>query len=123
MVKPLGIVTMLILLVVSGPTLADNRELFTRHIDVWGVTSSGNLYLETKRGEKYKIPISHCPYVRSQRDYQYTPIELVHSFEEASISFTDRKISDNGKITFFDRKSGEKIACRLGKPDEMVAVL
>ena len=113
MVKPIGIVAMLVLLV-SRPALAS--DLFTRHIDLWGVTNAGALYLETVKGEKYRVPIKYCPVVKTNKQYQFTPVELVRSFENANIWFRERVVSEHGRITFHDRNTREQISCVLGTP-------
>lgn len=117
MVKPLGIVAMLILLV-SGPALArDNDELFTKQIDLWGVTTTGSLYLKTHSGQEYSIPIKHCPVVNTRKNYQFTPIEVVAEFDQAGVWFKGRAVSEQGRVTFYNRHSKrEKVSCILGEP-------
>ena len=114
MVKPMGVVAMLILLA-SGPALA-NERLLVKQIDVWGVTTTGGLYLETKRGDKYFAPIKHCPVVRSNRQYQFTPVELVTSFNNSSVSIRGKRVAENKYVTFNDRNGNESISCLLGNP-------
>ena len=60
MAKPLGIVAMLTLLISSGTALAGEKP-FTKHLELWGVTNSGKLYLETKQGDQYITEFQHCP--------------------------------------------------------------
>ena len=116
MAKPLGIVAMLTLLATSGTALASDSDLLTRQIDLWGVTNTGALYLETKQGERYSVPIKHCPAVRSNKEYTFTPVELVHTFEDANVWFRGRRVLDDARITFHDRNSREQISCVLGTP-------
>lgn len=117
MVKPLGIVAMLILLV-SGPALArDTDEVFTKQIDLWGVTTTGSLYLKTHSGQEYSIPIKHCPVVNTRKQYQFTPIEIVSEFNQAGVWFRGRAVADQGRVTFYNRNSKrERVSCILGEP-------
>lgn len=50
MVKPMGVVAMLTLLA-AGPAMANDR-INVREVKKWGLTTSGELYMETQRGEK-----------------------------------------------------------------------
>ena len=50
MVKPMGVVAVLTLLA-AGPAMANDR-VNVREVKVWGLTNSGELYMETQRGER-----------------------------------------------------------------------
>lgn len=93
MAKPLGIVAMLVLLVASGTASAGDRFV-TKNLKLWGVTDSGNLYFETKRGEKYIAEIEHCP-VNTLKEVSHSPIEDLKNMDNPRAWFdTDYWFTD-----------------------------
>lgn len=78
MAKPIGVVAMLILLA-SGPAMAGERP-FTKNLEFWGVTNTGKLYLETKRGEQYTAEFKNCP-VNTLRKPYHSPASAIKSME------------------------------------------
>lgn len=94
MVKPIGVVAMLILLA-SGPALA-GEKLFTKNIQFWGVTNTGNIYLETKRGEQYIASIKHCP-INTLKNTHHSPAVAIENMRNPRAWFdNDHWFDDTG---------------------------
>lgn len=103
MVKPIGVVAMLILLT-SGPALA-GEKVFTKHINVWAVSENGNLYLETKRGERYKAEMQECS------------TSTIQDFENPNLSIHGRFVRESKTVAVYDAgsKRSENVRCKLGQ--------
>ena len=118
MVKPLGIVAMLTLLV-SGPAMA-SEKIFTKQIDVWGVTNSGHLYLQTKSGDKYTAPIQHCPVLRTRNESIQNAVEFARDLDNVNLHMNSRIVTDDKRFTLYSRERGSRgmrdsvARCQLG---------
>ena len=108
MAKPLGIVAMLVLLSTSGTALA-SEKIFTKRIDIWAVTNTGNLYLETKAGEKYIAPMHNCS------------TSIIKNFEEPNLHMGGRFVRPGKIINVYDAgtKRGENVRCKLGEVSKL----
>lgn len=120
MVKPLGIVAMLTLLA-SGPAMA-SEKLFTKQINTWGITTHGNLYLETKKGDKYIGNIQHCPVIKTPHTYEntnFSPAMIVAEMSKPHLRLEGRFVSENDRLMLVDRsRKGTRSAvakCVLGE--------
>ena len=118
MAKPLGIVAMLALLSTSGTALADER-LFIKTINLWGVTTHGNLYLETKAGDRYVAEIKHCPVVRTTdgNTQKFTPVEVISEMEDPRLHMSGRFVRTDKTLRVYDRSQANgrvEAKCTLG---------
>lgn len=111
MVKPMGVVAMLILLA-SGPASAGER-IFAKHVDIWGVTTTGSLYLETQQGEIYTAELKHCPV--NTMNSNFSPIQLVKQLSDIRISLPGRHVAEARSITIKNFDNKEKVVCKLGE--------
>lgn len=115
MVKPMGIVAMLILLA-SGPAMASER-IFTKQVSLWGVTESGYLYLQTKRGDKYMAPIEHCPVVKTDNTDQFSPVQFVKDADRVQLHMNGKFVYQDKTITLYAKESRlktDKARCKIG---------
>ena len=118
MAKPLGIVAMLALLTTSGTALADER-LFIRTINLWGITTHGNLYLETKTGDGYIAELKHCPVVKTTdgNTPQFTPVEVISEMEDPRLHISGRFVQTDKTLRVYDRSQQRgrvEAKCTLG---------
>ena len=92
------------LLILTQPALAQDK-VYTKRVDSWGITNSGDLYLKTKKGTEYVASLDQCP------------TEIVQGFEVPNV-YVDGRFLHNGKtIHFYDRliRGKNKIRCIVGE--------
>ena len=92
------------LLILTQPALAEDK-VFTKRIDSWGLTNTGELYLKTKQGTEYIASLDQCP------------THIVQDFVDPNVYVKGRFLHDGKTIQFYDRliRNKGKVNCTLGE--------
>ena len=101
MVKPMGVVAMLTLLT-AGPAMANDR-VNVREVKVWGLTNSGELYMETQRGETVTAGLQ-CEDLKNPSD-----------LESPVFSSRSRSITEGTQLTI--KQTPQRYSCRVQNLD------
>jgi len=105
MVKPLGIVAMLVLLLNSGTALASDH-ISISHVKDMGVTTTGKLILKTKWNKELEGQLQLCPVA----DF----VAQTNSGEMLRLYPKGTRIGENSTITFLSYNSKNKRNTPLG---------
>ena len=101
MVKPMGVVAMLTLLT-AGPAMANDR-VNVREVKVWGLTNTGELYMETQRGERVTAGLQ-CEDLTNPSD-----------LESPVFSSRSRSITEGTQLTI--KQTPQRYSCRVQNLD------
>lgn len=99
-----NLIIMIALLIPTQSVMA-NDKIPTRHLDIWGITTSGDLYLKTKQGKEYIAPLEQCP------------VSSILELEDLNI-YMDGRTVRNGKTVHLynkDTKNRNNLRCKLGE--------
>ncbi len=105
MVKPLGIVAMLVLLLNSGTALALDH-ISISHIKDMGVTTTGKLILKTKWNKELEGQLQMCPVTDFVAQTNFG--EMLRLYPKGT------RIGENSTITFLSYNSKNKRNTPLG---------
>ena len=105
MVKPLGIVAMLVLLLNSGTALASNH-ISISHVKDMGVTTTGKLILKTKWNKELEGQLKMCPVTDFVAQINFD--EMLRLYPQGT------RIRENSTIQFLSYNSKNKRNTPLG---------
>lgn len=95
---------MIALLMSTQSVIADDR-IVTRHLETWGITKGGDLYLKTKKGDEFIAPLNQCS------------TNNIDKFETPQIYMHGRWVRNGKTVHLYDKNAKQinSIKCKLGE--------